>query len=815
MQTTEVQRTERKLLVSGDVPPNPRRPLTIVGTALPRIDALDKVTGRAVYAGDVELTEKTLYMKLLRSPVAHARIRHIDSSKAEALPGVHAVIHRGKFPDWTMYFYLIPQQMFPEYVTWVGEEVAAVAAESIDVADEALQLIEIEYERKPHVLDVEDALRPGAPAVESLDRVDPDNIRAPKAPPNGNLFEGRPEVLKRGNIAKGFAEAEVVYEGTYTVPFQYHAPMQTRVALAEWDGNKLTIHESCQGLWMVREDLMKSLGLKEEQIRLIVKYQGGGFGAKAGAQRYLHMVSRLAMLTGRPVRFEQSRSGEFLSHPHRWSSIMWLKTGTKRDGTLTAIEGKFFVNIGTGSTYGNTKDQMILTPWKLYECPNVHLEQYGIYTNSQLTAYMRGVMPLMGNFAMEAHMDKVAYSLGVDPLEIRLKNYTIWGDQVRKIPYSSKNLDRCMKLVTDEIGWERRDAISKENEGKVVKRGIGFAATLDNANGFPPYKAFADVCVQRDGTVRMPIGTVDVGGGEATVLGMIAAEQLGVTMDRMKVEWGDSEGTKYSPSTHANRITAEMGPAVQKAAFEARKMVFELAARVLATTADRLESANNMIYIADNPGRSVSFEEVCANLPPEGATGTGSRIPNPSDWQFNVFAAKACEVEVDTETGHVRVLKVASAHDVGRTLNPKLIQSQHYGGVAMGLGFALTEEPFIDGKTGTMLNQDLHQYRLMTMPDCPEIVTFDVEAEDPFFAYSAKGLGNGTLIGIAPAVRAAVAHATGVWINDLPITPDKVLNALNGITNPKAPGVGLPLSARSLYKASSVEARDCVEDRGE
>lgn len=750
----------------------------MVGKPLPRIDALAKVTGRAMYTGDLELDPRTLYMRILRSPYAHARIKRIDSSKAEALPGVHAIIHRGKFPDWKMYFYLIPQFVFPENVTWAGQEIAAVAAESIDIANAALKLIEVEYEPKPHVLDAVEALHPDAPIVEILDVIDANNIRAPKLPPAGNMFEGRPEVLKRGDLDKGFAEADLVFEDTYSVPFQYHAPMQTRVVVAEWGGDKLSIEESCQGLWMVREDLVKSLGLREDQIRIRVGMQGGGFGSKAGAQRYLHLVSRLAMLTGRPVRFEQTRPEEFISHPHRWASTMWLKTGMKRDGTLTALSGKFLVNIGTGSTYGNQKDQMILTPWKLYSCPNVTLEQYGVYTNAQLTSYMRGVMVLMGNFAIEAHMDRVADLLGLDPFYFRMKNYTVWGDQVNKVPYSAYNLNRCMELVAEAIGWNRRASMREENKGRKVKRGLGLAAALDNANGFPPYKANADVYVAPDGHARLVIGTVDVGGGEATVLGMIAAEQLGVSLDRVKVQWGDTEKTKYSPSTHANRITAEMGPAVLQAADEARKKLFAVAADMLRTSADKLESANNFIYVKDEPGRALSFEQVCGTLPDEGISGTGSRIPNPTDWQFNVFSAKACEVEVDTETGQVRVLKVASAHEVGKALNPKLVESQQFGGVVMGLGFAFSEEPFIDAKSGVMLNPDLHQYRMATVRECPEIVTFNVEAEDPFFAYSAKGLGNGTLIAVAPAVRAAIADATGVWINELPITRDKILNRL-------------------------------------
>ncbi len=770
--------SEPRLLVEGQPPPPLGRGFSVVGKPVNRLDALEKVTGKAVYSGDIKISNP-LYAKVLRSPYAHAKIIKIDSSKAEALPGVKAVIHKGNCPNWKMYFYLIPQTVFSDYVTWAGEEVAAVAAEDPDTARKAVDLIEVQYAPLPHVLRVEEALGIGATIVEALDEVEPTNVRAPNAPPWGNIYEGRPSVLKRGDPNKGFQQADLVIEDTYLVQFQYHAPMQTRTAIAQYDGDKLTIQESCQGLWPVREDLAKSLGLPEDKIRILVKYQGGGFGSKAGSQRYLQLVSKLAMLTKRPVKIELTRPEEFVSHPHRWGSKMWIKTGVKRDGTLTAVEGKYYVNIGTASTYGNQKTEMINTAFSLYECPNVHLEQYGVYTNAQLTGYMRGVMVLMGNFAIESHMDRLAQSLGVDPLSFRMKNYTVWGDQERKLPYSAKNLDKCLQLVTEAIGWSRRHELDTENRGRVKKKGIGLAGFFDRACGYPPFKANADVAVNPDGTVDLAIATVDIGGGESTVLPMIAAEELGVKIGRLRVHYGDTEGTRYGPATHANRITAEMGPAVLQAAYEARSKVFEAASQMLDAMKESLESRDDMIYVKDDPQRCISFDEVCETLQ-EPVKAGGSRIPNPPNYAFNVFGAKAAEVEVDTETGELRVLKVASAHEVGKALNPKLCTSQHYGGVVMGIGLALLEEPWIDHKTGVMLNPDLHQYRLPTVLETPEIVAFNVEAEDRFFAYSAKGLGNGTIIGVPSAIRNALAHALGIWLNDLPLTPDKILDALHG-----------------------------------
>lgn len=769
---------EPHLLVKGVPPPPLDREFTIVGKAVDRCDSPEKAAGKAEYAGDVRRTGM-LYAKCLRSPYAHARIKRIDTSKAEALPGVRAIIHKDNCLGWTTYWYLIPQPAFPEHVSYVGQEVAAVAADDIDTAEKAVQLIEVEYEPLPFVLDVEEAFKPTAPVVHALDLPDPKCMRAPSDPPVRNIYNGKPEIQKRGDIQKGLAEADVVIEEKYRTSFQYHATLQTRCAIAEWDGKLLTVEESGQGVWNEKLNLSKSLGLPLDQVRVITKYQGGGFGSKAGAQRFTHYVAKLALLTKHPVRLELTRPEEFVAHPHRFASTMSLRMGVKNDGTLTEVDGKGLVNVGAGSTYGNQGVKLSEHPFSLYECPNAYLEQYGVYTNGQMTGYMRSVMRVIGNFFLECHMDRLAAAIGMDPLEFRFKNYTMWGDQETKTPYSTKNLDRCMHLVADAIGWNRRKDLAEANKHSNVKRGIGMAAYLYDGVGMAPYDANADVVVKSDGSVELAAGVVEIGGGQLTILRMIAAEELGVKIDRVKMIWGDTAGTKYAPGTHASRMTAEMGPAVLQAAYNAKQSLFEVAAKMLDVKVEDLRSKEDYVYVKSNPSSRLHFEEVCAAMGSDGEVrGSGSRAPNPNNIVFRTFGAQAAEVEVDTETGAVKVIKVASAHELGRALNPKLCISQHYGGVIMGLGFALLEDPAIDGKTGIMLNPDLHQYRLPSSLEIPEIVAFNVEAEDPYFAYSAKALSEATMVPTPAAIRNAVNHATGIWLNSLPMTRDMILDAL-------------------------------------
>lgn len=771
---------EAGLLVEGDKPPKLDRAFSFVGKDVSRIDGIEKATGAAKYAGDVKL-EGMLYAKVLRSPHAHARVLKVDTSEAERLPGVKAVISKNNCAGWNTFWYTIKQPAFADEVGYYGQEVAAVAADSIEAAERALRLIRVDYEVLPAVFDSEEAMKPGAPIVPSLDQVDLTVSRAPHARPVQNLFEGAPTVLERGDTERGFAEAEVIVEGNFSTSFQFHATLETRCCVASWDGTGLTVHDSSQGVWQVRDDLSRSLNLPLEKVRVMAKYMGGGFGSKAGAQRFLHFASKLSMLTGRPVRLELTRPEEFLAHPHRQASKTWIRVGAKKDGKICAIQERIVLNLGIGSTYGAQGNKGIEHAFELYDCANARCEQFGVHTNTPLTGYMRSVMRVIGNFPLECTIDDLAQKLGMDPVALRLRNYTTFGEQEEKVRYSAKNLDLCIEKVVEESGWsEKRAKYSAENaDGRVVKRGIGIATYLYEGVGLAPYNAKATVEVDRSGRATVYAGFVDIGGGQATMATMLVAEELGMKLEDVRVNWGDTDRTDYSPGTHASRMTAEMGPALLQAAYRVRTQVFEIASKRLGVPVEDIRSQLGAIYSNRDPSRRSSFAEVCAELP-EGTrlVGKGSRVPNPKGVAFKTFGAQVAEVEVDTETGGVRVVRMTSAHELGRALNPKLCHSQQRGAITMGLGFALYEGPTLDRKTGIILNTDLHQYRTVSSLEVPEIVSFNIEAEDPYFAYSAKGVGEAPLVPVAAAVRNAILFATGAKVNSTPMTPDRVIEAL-------------------------------------
>ena len=757
------------LLVEGAVPPTLDRELTVIGRSVDRKDGVEKVTGAARYSSDIKLPGM-LHARILRSPHAHARIRRIDVSRAAALPGVHAVLSRENCADWHTYWYMIPQPAFPEVVAYAGQEVAVVAAEDVDTARRAVELIEVDYEVLPAALNAEAALRPGAPTVPSIDVMEPRDGNAQKVP-----FR-----YARGDVDAGFAEADAIVEESYDLSTQFHVDIQTRCCVADYDGENLVVHESSQGVWNVKLQLARSLGLPEDRVRVVVQYMGGGFGSKAGAQRVVHYAAKLAMLARRPVKLELTRAEEFLSHPRRYGSKVHLRLGARRDGTLTAIGCRAVVDLGCGSLFsGGRYTKMLHQICELYRCPNVQIEVRGVYSNSSPTGPVRGVFDPIASFAMESGMDDLAAKLHIDPVALRIRNYAHYADEERQIPYSSKYLDRCIDAVSEAIGWDRRDQVRLASNGNGSKRrGIGFACYCLERGGYAPFKAQAEVVLRRSGSIELRTGVVEIGAGQITILAMIAAEELGVGVDDVGLVWGDTEGTLYAPSSHASRITSEMGPATLQAAALARDQLFAVAGPRLGVEPAALQSAEGRIYVKADRSRSMSVREACALLPEDEVRTVGSRAPNPESPVFRLFGAQAAEIEVDVESGELRVLRIVAAHDIGRALNPKFVESQQYGGAIMGLGYGLYEEPEIDRKTGILLNPDMHQYRVPSSMETPQIETIRVEGFDPYYPYSAKPVGEASVLGVMPAIRNAVLHATGIRLNRVPITSAAILDAL-------------------------------------
>jgi CO/xanthine dehydrogenase Mo-binding subunit len=775
---------ESKLLVKGSPPPPLERELTIVGKSFDRRDAAEKVTGEAKYAGDIKLPNM-LYGKTLHCPHPRARIIKIDTSKAEALPGVRAILTKENTKGWRTSWYKVPELAFPECITHEGVEVAAVAAEDVTLVQRALELIDVEYEVLTPMLDAEEILKSPPPPLVADEEY-----------PGRELFDRKVYSIKRGDLEKGFGEADVVIEDRYSTQVSHHGTIQTRACVASWDGHALTVWDAVQGVWNSKLALADSLGLDPENVRVIVKYLGGGFGSKAYSHRITYFAAKLSMVTGRPVKMERTRAEEFVNHSRRWDCTFHFKMGAKKDGTLTAIYQKAIVSLGAASLPPNYYCRQII--WhtaNLHACPNVHLEQIGVYTNRQVTGPTRSPLNMPAIFALESHMDRMAVALNMDPFTFRMKNYALYQsvgtDEAddptavlencdRQGPYSSKNLDQCMKLATDGIGWERRKEFDPLDPGP-VKRGIGMASYLVvQGVGLSPYRAEARVVIHPDGTIHLFAGVVDIGGGQQTIFSMIAAEELGVELDDVTIIFGDTLDTPYSPSSHASRCTPEMGPAVLQAAAEARQKLFEITAPVLGVQAKDLQSKHGEIYSKSDPSTSIGFKKACHEIDPQAPiTGRGSRSSNPRDAMMATFGAQAVELEVDCETGQVNLLKMAVAQDFGRAINPKLCVSQIYGGVGFGVGFVLTEEGAYDRETGKLLTCNLHQYRMPTSVDFPKVKTYLAEMEDPYFAYSAKGAGENTNAPTPAAIRNAIYNAIGIWFNDLPITPDKILKAIH------------------------------------
>ena len=759
-----------RLLVHGEVPPPLGRELSVIGRSIDRRDALDKVTGAAIYSSDMTLPGM-LHAKILRSPHAHARIVRIDTRRAAALPGVHAVLSLENTRGWHTYWYMIAQPAFPEEIAYAGQEVALVAAETVDIAAQALALIEVEYEVRPAALTPRDAMKPDAPRVPVLD------VERPR---EGNVQQ--PVYLRaRGDVERGLAEADVVSESRFSLPTQYHVDIQTRCCIADWDGDRLTVYEASQGVWNVKRELAKSLGLEEDRVRVVVQNMGGGFGSKAGAQRVVHYAARLAMLAGRPVRLELTRPEEFLSHPRRYAGEVTMRLGARRDGTLTAIDAEIVLDIGSGSLYAGRYAMTLHQISELYRCPSVRVRIVAVYTNTTPTGPQRGVLDPIATFSTEAAIDDLAARLGMDPLALRMKNYAEdfqgLDDTTPALPYTSKHLDACLAAVADAIGWSERDRLKAEARGP-VRRGVGIAAYCIERGGYAPFSAKADVVARPDGSVEVQAGVVEIGAGQITILPMIAAEELGLPPERIHIHHGDTDGTHYAPSSHASRITSEMGPAVLQAAAQVRGRLCELVAARLEVSPLDLVAAEERIYVRGVPERGMSFTEACALMDGPEIRATGSRAPNPDDVIFRLFGAHGAEVEVDVETGELRVLRIVCSHDIGRPINPKLVESQQYGGAVMGLGYGLYEEAELDGKSGVLLTPDVHQYRVPTALETPVIEARNVEREDAFYPYSAKPVGEAPLVGVMPAVRNAIRHALDLGIDTLPITPARILEAL-------------------------------------
>ena len=716
-----------------ETPAPPTSEFKIIGKPTPRVDGKLVVTGRAMYTHDLFFKDM-LFAKILRSPHASAEIAALDLSAARELPGVKAVLH-----------------LKEGRVKYEGEQVAAVAATSEKIAKEALELIKVEYRILPHVSTPDKAMADGAPKVKDSGNVEKINE------------------YTRGNIDQGFAEAEVTFERTYQTAIEIHQPVETHASVAKWDEDELTVWDSTQAIFNVRDGLAEALGIPETKVRVIKMYMGGGFGSKLDVNEHTIVAAKLAKETGRPVKITLTRKENSLCVGNRPSTQITIKGGVKKDGTLTAISFKNYTCGGLDS--GDSASEPTVD---VYNCPNMKVEEFTVFTNTGAGRATRAPGHVQGTFALEGFMEELAAELGMDPLEFRKKNYTTSNEGGTGIVYSSKGLDKCYDIGAQKIGWERRNRKPGDGQGK-KRRGLGMASQIWWGGGVPG--TLADIKLHRDGSVEAVSGTQDIGCGTRTYMATIAAETLGLEPQDITIKIGDTI-YPWAPISGGSLTAPSVGPAVRDAALKAADYLKELAAKKLSVPAGDIVLADKKLYDKNKPENGIGFKDLVKGMRRE-AVFHGERSGMPGGFAYNTFGAHFAEVEVDTETGRIRVLKHVAVHEIGRVLNRLTAESQVVGGVTQGISTALFEERVIDENTGKMVNPNLQTYKIATSMDMPEIVPLFADMIDPRINnLGNKGLGEPPRIPSSAAVANAVYNAVGIHLREIPMTPDKVLKAL-------------------------------------
>ena len=675
-------------------------------------------------------------------------MRRIDTKKAEALPGVRGVLNRFNAPKAA---FRGEDTIFREEVRFVGDEVAAIAADDEDTAAEALRLVEVDYELLPHVVDLEEAIGDMAPPLET----------------DGNVAESATH--KRGDVRKAIRDADAVIDATYRTSTQLHNSLETHGAVATWDGERLTVYESTQHVFGVRQGLRTALGLPFSKIRVICDYMGGGFGSKGGVGKYSIVASLFAMRLGRPIRCILTRDEENLAAGNRSATLQQLRLAGK-DGRITAIEHTSWANAGQGKWVANPTGPTNT----IYDVPNLTSKSYKVITNAGALSAFRAPGYVEGTFALESAVDELAIKMGVDPLALRRKHAGSPKDPMGGKRYSDKHLLECYRIGAKEIGWERRRSGGLRGSALYRRRGIGMATQIWGGGGGPP--AYATVHVNPDGTAVVTAGTQDIGTGTRTVLAQVCADELGVDLADVDVRIGDTE-TPYGPISAGSITLASVGPAVRIAARDAKEQLLGAAAGVLETPKAELRLEAGMIV---SKGARTRLGEILGKVDNNTVIGKGGRHPNDPDLSQRTFGAHFAEVEVDVRTGEISVEHVVAVHDIGRIVNPLTARSQVEGGVLQAVGFALTEERFLDRATGRVMNGNLENYKVPTVRDVPAKITvkFVDRPDRRANNLGVKGLGEPPIIPTAGAIANAVANATGARVRHAPLTRARVLEAL-------------------------------------
>ncbi len=740
--------------------PEPWTDTKVVGKPVVRVDAYDRVSGSAVYPSDVVLPDM-LHAAVLWCPHAHAKITKIDVTAAEKMPGVRAILRDG--PDTNIRWFAgaggFASRLFDPHCRMEGEEVAAVAADTIYQAWDAVRAIKVEYEVLPHAVTYDDAMKDGAPVVRE----------------GGNKIPA-PNPYQRGDVDAAFKTADVVVERTYTTGTELQNPMELHGCVVKWDGPRLTVWESTQGVYAVQSGVAQALNIPLANVRAIGHYMGGGFGAKLSTGKYSVIAALLAKRTGRPVRLFLTREQVALTMGNRPANTIWVRAAAKKDGTLVALETK---TTGSGGAYsGNGTGGVDFVFRDLYLCPNVRCQNQSAFTNAGPERPFRAPGHPQGAWALEQAMDELAVKLGMDPVEFRLKNVPAFSQSRNgNPPYTTTGLKECLVEGAKTFGW--KEARARAAAPGHVRRGVGVAAGMwQGGAGGPP--ATVIVKLFSDGSANLNMGASDIGCGTKTWGAQIVSEELGIPLDRISVEHADTGTTQFATPSGGSKTVPTESPAIRAAAIEVKQQLFTMAAEQLKVPAADLELQGNQVVSKADPTKKVALGQIQMFSRRGLLVGVGYRGTNPQGKAINPFSVHFAEVEVNTKTGEIKVLRFVGAHDSGRPLNVKMYANQVIGGMTMGVGLGLTEARIMDGQRGKVLTTSLHDYKMPTALDAPaDITILPIDPHDTECnTTGAKGIGEPATIPTAPAIANAVFNAIGVRLPDAPMSPARVVTAM-------------------------------------
>ena len=717
----------------------PDAELDLVGKPTPRQDGAARAAGRARFTVDVTLAGM-LHAAVLRSPVAHGRVRSLDLEAALAVPGVRAAI--GPQSDLSL---RTRAPLLAEEPAYAGQPIAAVAADTPEAARAGVEALALDLEVLPFVVDPQEAL-------------------------NEQRFTSDPSDDARGDAEAALAAAEVTVELELETPAHLQTPLEPHGAVASWDGDQLTAWVSTQGMFSARDELAAAFDLRKDDVRVRTEFVGGGFGGKQGAGFEGLAAAELSRIAGRPVRLVNDRHAEQIDGGRRAATRQTIRLGATTDGTITAIDADAVVAMGQGGWVF----PVMIPARTLYRCADVRALTFPVKINLRAQNAFRAPGVMEGVTAFEQAMDELALALDMDPLELRRRNHTD-VDQVSGLPYSSKHLLACYDRAAELAGWTEREELRKPR-GDGLLRGLGCATQIWWGGGGPP--SHATIRLDADGHAHVVTGIQDIGTGTFTGAQIVAAEELGLPLSHVRVSGGDTAPNVYGPVAGGSQTTPSVMPAVRSAAAKVRKILLQLAGDVFEIAPGDLEISDGRIRSRDG-AIDAAVTEVTDKLGNATIDGSGSRGPNPDGFVVNTFGCQIAQVAVDPELGEVRVERIVAVHDVGRIVNPLTAASQVEGGVLQGMSFALTEELVVDPTTGVPLNAHLDDYKIPTIADVPEIVIDFPHIPDANLPnVGSKGLGEPPIVPTAAAIANAFAHATGRRPKALPLTRDRVLEAL-------------------------------------